>query len=220
MERLIVLDVVVQVSALPGALAWSWPTDRIGPKRVVMIAQWIAVVVVAYFVETQPQFYAVAIIAGTGLGAVQAASRTLLASLAPPGAEAQMFAFHALCSKSVETAVRAGGGGVASPAQEDPRLLRGLSCFVAGATPAGCCTRRGAEPAREGTRFGRSDASRAPHSAAFISSSRPPRSAGSTSRRREWRTLARWIRPRLTTSSVPPAPCASGSTSPAPCRST
>jgi UMF1 family MFS transporter len=102
MERLIVLYVVVQVSALLGALAWSWPTDRIGPKRVVMITlvQWVAVVVAAYFVQTQGQFYIVAVIAGTGLGAIQAASRALLARLAPPGAEAQMFGFYALCGKS------------------------------------------------------------------------------------------------------------------------
>jgi UMF1 family MFS transporter len=102
MERLIVLYVVVQVSALLGAMAWSWPTDRIGPKRVVMITlvQWVAVVVAAYFVQTQAHFYVVAVIAGTGLGAVQAASRALLARLAPPGAEAQMFGFYALCGKS------------------------------------------------------------------------------------------------------------------------
>jgi MFS transporter, UMF1 family len=102
MERLIVLYVVVQVSALLGALAWSRPTDKIGPRRVVMItlAQWIAVVVAAYFVETQTQFYVVAIIAGTGLGAVQAASRALLATLAPPGMEAEIFGFYSLCGKS------------------------------------------------------------------------------------------------------------------------
>jgi MFS transporter, UMF1 family len=102
MERLIVLYVVVQVSALLGALAWSRPTDKIGPRRVVMItlAQWIVVVAAAYFVESQTQFYVVAVIAGTGLGAVQAASRALLATLAPKGMEAEIFGFYALCGKS------------------------------------------------------------------------------------------------------------------------
>ncbi len=102
MDRLIVLYVVVQVSALLGALAWSWPTDRIGPKRVVMITlcQWTGVVIAAYFVETQGQFFGLAVVAGTGLGAIQAASRALLASLTPPGAEARMFGFYALCGKS------------------------------------------------------------------------------------------------------------------------
>jgi UMF1 family MFS transporter len=102
MERLIVLYVVVQVSALLGALAWAWPTDRLGPKRVVMITlgQWVVVVIAAYFVQTQGQFYALAVLAGTGLGAVQAASRALLARLIPAGREAEMFGFYALCGKS------------------------------------------------------------------------------------------------------------------------
>ena len=52
------------------------------------------------FVQTQAQFYALAVIAGSGLGAVQAASRALLAGLVPPGKEAQMFGFYALCGKS------------------------------------------------------------------------------------------------------------------------
>ncbi len=75
MGQLIVLYIVVQVSALLGALAWAWPTDKLGPKRVVMVTlcQWTAVVIAAYFVETQGQFWALAVLAGTGLGAVQAA---------------------------------------------------------------------------------------------------------------------------------------------------
>ena len=102
MDRLIILYVVVQVSALLGALAWSWPTDWLGPKRVVQftLCQWAAVVVAAYFVGTQGQFWALAVVAGTGLGAVQAASRTFLASLIPKGMEAEIFGFYSLCGKS------------------------------------------------------------------------------------------------------------------------
>jgi len=102
MGRLIVLYIVVQVSALLGALAWAWPTDRIGPKRVVMVTlvQWTAVVVAAWFVETQGQFWALAVVAGTGLGAVQAASRTFLTRLIPEGMEAELFGFYSLCGKS------------------------------------------------------------------------------------------------------------------------
>lgn len=102
MDRLIVLYIVVQVSALVGAVAWAWPTDRLGPKRVVMVTlgQWTAVAVAAHFVETQGQFYALAVVAGTGLGAVQAASRTFLATLIPKGMEAELFGFYTLCGKS------------------------------------------------------------------------------------------------------------------------
>lgn len=124
MEQLIVLYIVVQVSALLGALAWSWPTDRLGPRRVVMITllQWTAVVVVAYFVETQGQFYALAVAAGTGLGAVQAASRALLASLIPPGMEARLFGFYALCGKSAAIMGPLVFGGISYAAGGDQRL--------------------------------------------------------------------------------------------------
>jgi UMF1 family MFS transporter len=37
MPRLIGLYLVVQVSALLGALAWARPTDHLGPRTVVMI---------------------------------------------------------------------------------------------------------------------------------------------------------------------------------------
>jgi len=102
MGQLIVLYIVVQVSALLGALAWAWPTDKLGPKRVVMVTlcQWTAVVIAAYFVETQAQFWALAVLAGTGLGAVQAASRAFLAVLCPAGMEAELFGFYSLCGKS------------------------------------------------------------------------------------------------------------------------
>jgi MFS transporter, UMF1 family len=102
MERLIALYIVVQISALIGALAWARPTDVLGPRRVVMITlcQWAAIVVAAYFVETQGQFWVLAVVAGTGLGAVQAASRAFLARLAPPGMQAELFGFYSLCGKS------------------------------------------------------------------------------------------------------------------------
>jgi UMF1 family MFS transporter len=102
MDRLIVLYLVVQISALLGALVWAKPSDRLGPKRVVMVTlvQWTIVVVAAYAVQTQMQFYVLAIVAGSGLGAVQAASRALLSTLIPRGREAQMFGFYALCGNS------------------------------------------------------------------------------------------------------------------------
>jgi hypothetical protein len=34
MEELVVLFIVIQLAALGGALAWSAPTDRLGPKWV------------------------------------------------------------------------------------------------------------------------------------------------------------------------------------------
>ncbi len=100
--ELIILFLVVQVSALIGALALAKPTDTWGPKRVLMpmLVFWTFIVVSAYFVESKPAFFGIAVLAGTGLGAVQAASRALMSSLIPDGQEAEMFGFYAFCGKS------------------------------------------------------------------------------------------------------------------------
>jgi len=81
--EVIQLYFVVQLAAVVGAWAWARPTDMRGPKFVVMVTlvQWCAVVVAAYFVETKAQFFAVAVVAGTALGAAQAAGRAFMAAL-------------------------------------------------------------------------------------------------------------------------------------------
>jgi UMF1 family MFS transporter len=100
--EVIQLYLVVQVAALAGSWAWARPTDVRGPKIVIVVTlvQWCAVVTAAYFVQTKLQFFAVAVLAGTALGAVQSASRTLMAQLIPPGEEAEYFGFYALCGKT------------------------------------------------------------------------------------------------------------------------
>jgi MFS transporter, UMF1 family len=102
MAQLIGLYLLVQATALVGAFLWGKPTDRLGPKVVVlcMLVLWIGVVIAAYFVEAQRQFYLVAAVAGSGLGAIQAASRTFMASLIPKGREGEFFGCYALCGKT------------------------------------------------------------------------------------------------------------------------
>ncbi len=100
--EIIALFMTVQVTALLGAAAWARPTDTQGPKLVVSVTlvQWAAVTVLAYFVQEKWQFWAVAVLAGTGLGAIQAASRTFMATLVPSGREAEFFGFYSLVGKT------------------------------------------------------------------------------------------------------------------------
>jgi len=100
--EVIQLYFVVQLSALLGAWAWARPTDLRGPKFVLIctLLQWCLVVLAAYFVQTKFQFFVVAVVAGTALGAVQAASRTFMVTLITPGQEAELFGFYALCGKA------------------------------------------------------------------------------------------------------------------------
>jgi MFS transporter, UMF1 family len=100
--EVIKLFLAVQGSALVGALLLARPTDRWGPQRVITLTLmlWTGVSVGAYFAQTKPAFVAVAVIAGLGLGSIQAASRALMAALIPPERAAEMFGFYAFCGKS------------------------------------------------------------------------------------------------------------------------
>ncbi|MEX2224746.1 MAG: MFS transporter [Candidatus Rokuibacteriota bacterium] len=136
MERLIALYIVVQISALVGALAWARPTDYLGPRRVVTVTlwQWTAIVIAAYFIQTQGQFWVLAVVAGTGLGAVQAASRAFLARLVPKGMEAELFGFYSLCGKSAAVMGPLLFGGVSHAAGGNQRagILAVGAFFVIG----------------------------------------------------------------------------------------
>ena len=100
--ELIQLFLAVQVSALAGALLLAKPTDRWGPKRVISVTLvfWMAIAISAYFIYEKTTFLIISLLAGVGLGVVQAASRSLMSSIIPDGKEAEMFGFYALCGKT------------------------------------------------------------------------------------------------------------------------
>jgi UMF1 family MFS transporter len=100
--EIIALFMLVQVAALVGSAAWAAPTDRRGPHFVVRasLVQWTVVTVAAFFVQDKSHFWVVAVLAGTGLGAIQAASRTFMATLVPREREAEFFGFYALVGKT------------------------------------------------------------------------------------------------------------------------
>jgi UMF1 family MFS transporter len=100
--QLVLMFLAVQLSALVGALVFARPIDRWGPKRVIdlSLVVWVAVAIAAALTHGKAAFLAIAVIAGTQLGTVQAASRALMASLIPKGKEAEMFGFYAVVGKS------------------------------------------------------------------------------------------------------------------------
>lgn len=101
----IVLFLIVQFSALAGAFALAKPSDIWGPKKVLngVIVLWIVTGIAAFFVQDKTVFFALAVVAGFGLGSVQSASRSYVSLLIPEGREAEMFGFYALCGKSSST---------------------------------------------------------------------------------------------------------------------
>ena len=101
-QELIYLFLLIQASALVGALVFAKPTDLWGPKLILnfTLVFWTLIVTAAYFIEAKSTFFGLAVFAGTGMGVVQAASRAMMASLIPKGKEAEMFGFYAFCGKS------------------------------------------------------------------------------------------------------------------------
>jgi UMF1 family MFS transporter len=101
-HELVGLYITVQVTALAGAFIMAKPTDIWGPKKIVTLSLflWVLVAFSALFVQTKPQFWAVATIAGAGLGTVQAGTRALYSQFIPPGREAEYFGVFSLVGKS------------------------------------------------------------------------------------------------------------------------
>lgn len=98
----IILFLVVQFSAMAGALTLAKPTDRLGPRKVLtgVLIMWVVAGIAAYFVQSTTVFYGLAIVAGLGLGSVQSASRAYLSLLIPRGREAEVFGFYAFCGRT------------------------------------------------------------------------------------------------------------------------
>lgn len=101
-RELIGLYIIVQITALVGAFLMARPIDYWGPKKVVLssLTLWVLVTILAYFSTSKTQFWAIALIAGLGLGTVQAATRAFFAQFIPHGLEAEYFGVYSLVGKS------------------------------------------------------------------------------------------------------------------------
>jgi UMF1 family MFS transporter len=101
--EVLVLFAVVQASGIVGSILIGFLSDRIGPKRsiVITLLAWLVVVAAAFFVTSKNVFFAVGMIAGAAMGGSQSASRSLMASLTPPEREAEFFGFYdGFCGKA------------------------------------------------------------------------------------------------------------------------
>ena len=101
-DELILFGIALNVTAGLGAAAFAWVDDRIGPKRTILIAvTGLAVLgAVLLFVEGKALFWTFALPLGIFVGPAQAASRTMMARLAPPRMMTEMFGLYALSGKA------------------------------------------------------------------------------------------------------------------------
>ncbi|MCF8215714.1 MAG: MFS transporter [Chlorobium sp.] len=94
--ELIIFFMLVQTTALVGSVFFGFVTDRIGPKRTIVLTLciWFGVVFIALFAETKELFFSTGMLAGMAMGSSQAASRSMMAKLTPREHVAEFFGFY------------------------------------------------------------------------------------------------------------------------------
>ena len=99
--EVLILFAAVQAAAFVGAWGLASLTDRIGPLRMVAatLVVWAALTGWAYVVTEKGAFWVLAIVGGVVLGPCQAASRSAMSLLVPPGRNAEFFGLFAISGK-------------------------------------------------------------------------------------------------------------------------
>ncbi|QKZ13798.1 MFS transporter [Spirosoma sp. KUDC1026] len=101
-QNLIILILLLQLVAIPGAYGFARLSDRIGNTYTLMVIIfiWVGVCAGAYAVQTQGQFFGLAAIVGLVMGGVQSLSRSTYAKLIPATTEtASYFSFYDVTEK-------------------------------------------------------------------------------------------------------------------------
>ncbi len=101
-SELILFGIAINVTAGVGAAVFAWIDDWMGPKRVIQIAVTMLGVLGAALVviEGKAMFWAFALPLGIFVGPAQAASRSMMAHLAPAELRTEMFGLYALSGKA------------------------------------------------------------------------------------------------------------------------
>ncbi len=94
--ELMVFFMLVQTTAIFGSLVFGFITDRIGPKRTIVLTLmiWFGVVLLAVFADSKELFFSAGMLAGMAMGSSQAASRSMMAKLTPREHVAEFFGFY------------------------------------------------------------------------------------------------------------------------------
>jgi len=99
--ELVWLFLVLNVVAFPGAVAAGHLSDRIGPKKTILLTLvlWVAVVITGAMATGRAAFWTMAAGAAVGMGSTQAVGRSFMAQISPPDREAEFFGFYVLSGK-------------------------------------------------------------------------------------------------------------------------
>jgi len=93
---------LVQFIGFPAALAFGWLGKRLGPKTgiFIAIAVYAGCAAYAYFLQTETQFFILAIVIGLVQGGIQSLSRSLFGRLVPQGKAGEFYGFYNMMGKA------------------------------------------------------------------------------------------------------------------------
>jgi UMF1 family MFS transporter len=101
-ESLLTALLVTQFVGFPSALAFGWLGSRIGARTgiFIAIAVYAGASLYAYFLDSEMEFYALAIVIGLVQGGIQSLSRALYGRLVPEGKAGEFFGFYNMMGKA------------------------------------------------------------------------------------------------------------------------
>jgi UMF1 family MFS transporter len=101
-EDLMLVVLMIQFVALPGALGVGWISERVGPYRTLLgcLAVWILLLFAAFFVTTVGEFWCMGFVVALVLGGTQSVSRAVMGLMTPETQSAEFFGFFNLSGKA------------------------------------------------------------------------------------------------------------------------
>ena len=101
-EDLLLLVLMIQFVAIPGALVFGRLAERVGAKKALAgnLVVWVGLVVFAYFfLRTLTHLWVMGVVLALVLGGSQALSRSLYAQMIPASKEAEYFGFYEIAAR-------------------------------------------------------------------------------------------------------------------------
>ena len=103
-KELVLVMLMVQIVAAPGALGYGVLADRIGTKRTLysLLVLWVAMCVWAFFMQRKGEYWGLAAIVALVMGGTQSVCRAAIAQMSPTEQTAEFYGFFSVAGRLSE----------------------------------------------------------------------------------------------------------------------